>query len=182
MFSRLKQWYSLEIYEKDEERRLAQIQLGFHLVFWIATGVLLLLDIIWQDPILALTLLGAGTLQILSLWYLFRGRLNVSAMLSAGVYIAAATILAAIGQGTHDHSILIYPIAIMLAGLTNQRRGLFIATLLSLIGATALFLAETAGWIPREHLFVSTWPNMVILAGLILVSTILVYHLVANAE
>ena len=57
MFSKLKQWVSLDMFEKGEEKRMARILLSIILICWLASLLVLLIDLIWWEKKLVIPLI-----------------------------------------------------------------------------------------------------------------------------
>ncbi len=93
-----------------------------------------------------------------------------------------ATTLATIGQGIHDYVVMVYPIIILFAGLTAQQRGLFFATLLTLLAFTWLILGEANGWFTLQKTLAADWTDLLVTGILIVTMAWAVYILVSNAQ
>ena len=49
MLLKLKQWVSLNMFEKEEDRRMARILLSIILICWLVSLVVLFIDLIWWE-------------------------------------------------------------------------------------------------------------------------------------
>ncbi len=182
MFSKLEQWGFLTVFEKEDERRIAYIQLIVVSIFWIVCGILILLNVVWQDRYLTRILLLGAILQTIPMWLLIKGKSSVSNILFTGIYIGITTALASTGGGIHDYSIAAYPIIIMFSGLTNQRRDLWIATSLTLLAIAWLVLGENNGWLAYNYVFVPNWTDLIAVGALIIIAALAVNMLIANVN
>lgn len=179
---KLKQWFSLNIFEKEEDRRMAHIQLTVILISWLASLLVLFIDLVWWGTGLATTLVLGITLQFFPLGLLLQKKLSTSIYISTGIYILLATTLATIGQGVHDYVVMVYPIIILFAGLTAQKRGLFFSTLLTLLAFAWLTLGEANGLFIVQPPSASDWTDLLVAGILIVVAAWAVHILVSNTQ
>ena len=179
---KLRKWYTLRFPNKDDEGRLARILLTMILVYLLGSLIILVMDLVWGDKSLAVFLVLGNLLQLIPLVLLFRGNLFASSFVTAAIYIGFTTIFATIGQGIRDYVIMIYPAVIMFASLTNQRRGLIVSTLLTLLGLAWLILGEMYGWFIIKNVNALNIFDLILTFLLIIVSAITVHLLVSNLE
>jgi len=154
---KLREWYTLKIFDKDEEGRLARILLTMILVYLLGSLIILVMDLVW-------------------------GNLFASSFATAAIYIGFATIFATIGQGIRDYVIMIYPAVIMFASLTNRRRGLIVSTLLTLLGLAWLVFGEMYGWFITKKVQPPNVFDLILAFLLIIVVAIAVHLLLSNLE
>ena len=81
----LKGLWSLSQYDRDEDRFMARILLNLSLIYWLANLLVLGVNWIWQDKLLAAALILGCLLQMIPLTFLLRGKLNASSFLFAGL-------------------------------------------------------------------------------------------------
>ena len=183
MSSKLKQWASLNnIFEKKEDRGMAQILLTIIVINWSASLFVLFVDLLWRDQNLAVTLILGCAVQLIPFGLLLKGQLSASSFISVGIYVLITTILATIGGGIHDYVVMLYPIIIMIAGLTNQQRGLFFSTVLTLTALAWLIVGETNKWFIIYKSHIPDWTDLIVACILVMISAWIVYILVSNAR
>ena len=180
--AKIKQWTSLKVYLKEEERRMAGVLLNLVLILWSADLITLLVDwLAWGDKPMAVVLTLWGVFQLIPLFLVLQGKLAAANFTLTTSCILSITLVATFGQGVRDYVIILYPIAIMFAGLTSSRSGLAFSTLLTLASCAWLILAESRGL----FVYLTTAPDstdLLIVAIIILIAAWAVNILVANAE
>ena len=131
--SKLKYWYSLEMYQDEVKRGKARILLIPILMYWVVSLISLILNLSWGDPLLTNLLVVGSILQLIPLGFLLAKQLTASSYEFVFISILFTTLFASTGQGIHDYVLMVYPAVIIWAGLTGRRPGLFLATLLTLL-------------------------------------------------
>ncbi len=183
MLAILKEWFSLDkTFEKKEDRRMAVILLTMILAYLILSVIVLFINLTWGDDSLAPFIIAGILLQTFPLVALLKGKLSASSHSATVIYIGFTTLFATSGHGIHDYVIITYPAIIMFAGLTNQRRGLIVSTLLTIISLFWLTLGEMNGLFVVHKTYK---PDLVDLASsclLIAIAAIAVNLLVSNLE
>jgi diguanylate cyclase (GGDEF)-like protein/PAS domain S-box-containing protein len=182
-FSVLKEWFTLShTYKQEEDRRMARILLTMILVYLAVSLIVMLLDLAWGDGSLMVFLVTGDVLQILPLAMLSKGKLSASSYIATGIFIGFTTLFATTGHGIHDYIIITYPAIIMFAGLTNQRRGLVVSTLLTLASLVWLVLGEINGWFVVRKTYVPDLVDLVAICLLVVIAATAVHLLVSNLE
>jgi diguanylate cyclase (GGDEF)-like protein/PAS domain S-box-containing protein len=170
------------MFEKEEDRRMAHILFSIILICWLASLIVLVVDLIWWDKKLVTLLLAGGILQLIPFGLLLQKKLSASSFISVGIYILLTTALATIGHGVRDYVMMIYPIIIMFAGLMSQQRGLFFSTLLTFAAFTWLIFGEINGWYVVQKSFVPGGSDLLISGILITIAAWTVHILVSNMQ
>jgi diguanylate cyclase (GGDEF)-like protein/PAS domain S-box-containing protein len=182
VLSELKQRYAFSMLEKEEDRRVARVLLIIILVYWAGSLIVLFMDLTWGDGSLTLFLILGSILQVIPLYFLFKGWLSAGSFATIGIYIAFTTLFATTGQGLQDYVIMAYPAIIVFAGLTERRRGLFVSTLLILAALTWLVFGETNDWFIVRKPFNPSIFDLILACLQIIVVAVAVYLLVSNLE
>lgn len=182
MWLRLKQWYSLDIYEQEEDRRIARILLGIIFVYGFLSLWLALMGLIWGDRNLIFSLVIGCCIQIIPLFFLLRGNLSASSFITVGLYIVFITIFATLGLGIRDYVIMAYPMVIVFAGLAEKQRGLVVSTLLTSMAFAWLTLGEKYGWFLTHPIFTPTWFDLIITILMIVFVALEVNLMVTNLK
>lgn len=172
----------LDLFEQEEDRRLARILLATVLTYWFASLFVMFVDLIWWEKKLILPLVSGGALQLISVVLLLKKRLLLSSLISIGTYMLVTTALATIGGGIRDYVVMLYPIIIMLAGLTAQQRGLVFSTVLALLSLIWLIFGELHGLFEAYRLHTPDWIDLLIASVLIMIAAWAGYLLVSNAQ
>jgi diguanylate cyclase (GGDEF)-like protein/PAS domain S-box-containing protein len=168
---KLTQLFTLKIFEKEEERRLARIQINMMLLFLFFSLLSLVINFLtWKNPSLTSIIILGYIFHLIPLGLIFKKKLYISSFFLTGLYTTVAISIATVGGGLHDYIVMLFPIIIMFASLTAQKRGLIFSSLLTLAGITWLTIGEIAGWF---IVTVSHFPNMIdLLMAFILVFTL----------
>jgi PAS domain S-box-containing protein len=182
MWLTLKRWYSLEIYEQEEDRRIARILLGFIFIYEFVILFTLLMGLAWGDGSLTSSLILGFCYQIVPLFFLLRGNFSVAGFSMIGLLIVSATIYATLGQGIHDYVVMAYPVVIVFAGLVEKQRGLMTATLSSLAALAWLILGEKYGWFVVQKIPAPTWFDLILTSLMIAFIALAVDMLVVNLK
>jgi hypothetical protein len=78
VLSKLQQWYSLNMFEKEEERHRARFLLTMLLIYWGGSLIILLLDLLWGNSSLAFLLILGSSLQLVPMGLLLKGKLSAN--------------------------------------------------------------------------------------------------------
>lgn len=168
-------------FKTEEDQRLARILLTLIIAYWFASLIMLVLDQGWGDKSLTPFLIAGAALQFVPIFLLRKGNLVASGFANTTIYLVLTTYFATIGQGIHDYVIIVYPIIIMMAGLTGYRRGLVSSTIIVLAAVSWLIFGEINGWI--DPVITSPrWPDLIAAGLLILVGSLAVFLLISNLE
>lgn len=182
MMTTLKKWTLYDGIEGESEKRLARILLVIILVFIGGSGILIVLDIAWGDRTLWAMLTAGCFSQLIPLYLLHKGKLEISSYVTVGIYIFFATVSATIGQGIRDYVLIVYPSIILFSGLTQKGRGMIVSTALTLLALAWLTFGDIYG------LYTPLNPNpaivfdFIILGILTVISSVGVHLLVENLE
>jgi len=166
----------------ENENRLKKTLLTIILIYWVGSGVILLMGLIWGDHSLWLLLISGCILQLIPLFLLRQKKYSESSLATVGIYIAFITISATFGQGVHDYVLIVYPIMIMFAGLAQRRRGMIFATGLTLAGTTWLAFGDIYGlYVPTIDTHATLF-DYIILVIIIIISNVAVHLLMEHLD
>ena len=183
MFSKLKQWNLLAMYEKEEERRMARIQLSIIAVSsFLSLLVLFINVIVWRDKSLTVILIFGYVLHVSLFLLVIKKHLSVSSFVLTSAYVLMVSTIATIGGGLHDYVVIMYPVVIMYAGLTSQKRGLIYATLLTFAGLCWLVFGEMFGWFVITASHIADQTDLVVALILVTLAAWMVHFLISNME
>lgn len=183
MFSKLKQWNLLAMYEKEEERRMARIQLSIIAVSsFLSLLVLFINAIMWRDKSLTIILIFGYVLHGSLFLLVIKKHLSVSSFVLTSAYVLMVSTIATIGGGLHDYVVIMYPVVIMYAGLTSQKRGLIYATLLTFAGLCWLVFGEMFGWFVITASHIADQTDLVVALILVTLAAWMVHFLISNME
>jgi len=142
----MNQAYLTTIYQNEEDRQLARI---ISILIWAAWGTYLFVlftALFYGDWKLIIAILAGCTLQIVPLILLRRRNLRASSLTIVLIMLGTITIIATIGQGIRDLSIVAFPIIFIFAGMTLNRALFRLCIGLALGAVCWLDLGETFGW------------------------------------
>lgn len=177
-----KKWSLQGSIQGENENRLEKTLLTIILIYWVGSGVILLMGLIWGDHSLWLLLISGCILQLIPLFLLRHKKYSESSLATVGIYIAFITISATFGQGVHDYVLIVYPIMIMFAGLAQRRRGMIFATGLTLAGTTWLAFGDIYGlYVPTIDTHATLF-DYIILVIIIIISNVAVHLLMEHLD
>ena len=114
-------------------------------ISWLAYFVALISGLYWGDRTLIIVTLINCIILIIPFWLLRRGNVRASGYLIVLMVLGMVTVVATIGQGIHDFTILAYPIIIVFASLALDRLGFRIFVILTVAAAAWLVFGEALG-------------------------------------
>lgn len=177
-----KKWSLQGSIQGENENRLEKTLLTIILIYWVGSGIILLMGLIWGDHSLWLLLISGCILQLIPLFLLWQKKYSESSLATVGIYIAFITISATFGQGVHDYVLIVYPIMIMFAGLAQRRRGMIFATGLTLAGTTWLAFGDIYGlYVPTIDTHATLF-DYIILVIIIIISNVAVHLLMEHLD
>lgn len=182
MMTTLNKWTLYDGIKGENEKRLARILLVIILVFMGGSGVLIFLDIAWGDRTLWAMLSAGCFSQLIPLYLLHRGKLEISSYVTVGIYIFFATVSATIGQGIRDYVLIVYPSIILFSGLTQKGRGMIVSTVLTLLALAWLTFGDIYGLYTPHNPNPAIVFDFIILSILTVISSVGVHLLVENLE
>jgi len=182
MIHRPQKWMFYDSFKDEDDRRLAKTLLIIILIYLAGSLTLIIMDLFWGDKSLYGLLILGVLFQIIPSFFLYKKRLSISSSFLICGYILFTTLFATMGLGIRDYVILIYPPAIMFAGLTIKRHGTIVATLLVIVALAWLTLGEILGWyVPLRPTPPSLF-DLTIAIFLVLVSATAVGYMIENLE
>lgn len=168
--------------EGENDKRLARILLIIILIYEAGSIIIVFMDVVWGDRSLWLLLFSGCFLQLIPLVLLRQGKLSESSLTTIGIYITFITIASTLGQGIHDYALIVYPVMIMFAGLTQRRRGMIFATGLTVLGTTWLAFGDMYGFYNPKINAHATLFDYIILIIIIIVSNLAVHLLMEHLD
>ncbi len=182
MFFKFIERYSNNMFKKEEDRRKARILWFIIVANCLSSLVMLVLDQVWGDKNLTQFIILNFFLQAISLFFFLRKNLIACSYTIIGIYTALTTLFATTGEGIHDYVIMVYPIIIIFAGLTQQRRGLFLSVILSLIAIAWLIFGDSFHWYVKRPFHTPNWTDLVAAALILFIAAMAVYFLITTVE
>ncbi len=142
MHDRLLALLKLPPFANDEDARVAGI---LNIILCVLLGASLLgapLGLVFGFYTTAVTVSGIIGVILFALWLTRRGYVNAAGFFLLLVLLGTMTFLAYIGNGIHDHAMLVFPLIIIIASLILQQRSFVLVTLLCIVATVVLFWAE----------------------------------------
>jgi len=136
---------SKELNEEDENSQTKPILSALIWISWGAYLVALISGIYWADRTLVLVTLINCVILVIPFFLLRNGNIRASGYLLVMMVLVMVTLVATIGQGIHDFTILAYPIIIVFASLALDRLGFRIFVILTLVAVAWLVFGEALG-------------------------------------
>ncbi len=180
MIHRLKNRFSLEIFESDEDRQAARNLLILLMTAELVCLVCLVAGLVWQDWNLVITVAVGAALQAAPLYLLYRKKLFASSLLMAFIETVIITISATIGEGTHDYAVMAYPVVVIIAGLTSQRRGFIFASVMVAAAIAWLVIGEAAGLYAPKFIIPASPIDILLMWAIVFVAVLAVYQMTDN--
>jgi diguanylate cyclase (GGDEF)-like protein len=172
------------IYENEEDRQLAWI---LSILIWATWGIYLFVlftAIYYLDWKLIIVIVVGCALQIVPLALLRRRRLRAGSLAIVLIVLGTITIIATIGQGIRDLSIVAFPILFIFAGLTLNRAFFRLCVGLTLASVCWLVVGETNGWFVTQPFNgeMSNWFYLIGTTIILLVAALAVDLLATNVR
>jgi hypothetical protein len=131
--------------EREESRQTAHVLSILIWVTWAGYLAAIISGLYWGDWLVISATLISSVFLAVPFWLLRRGQIAISAYLLVGMVLGTVTMLATIGQGSHDFSIMAYPIIIIYASLALNRVSFRICVLLTFAALAWLVFGEMGG-------------------------------------
>lgn len=168
----MSQLLTLKFFEKEDERRLARIQVNMIVFFLVFAFLALIINfLIWKNSALTSIIITGYLLHLAPLGLILKKKLSLSSFFLTGLYTILAVSLATVGGGLHDYIVMLFPIIIMFASLTAQKQGLIFSSVMALAGIGWLTIGEIAGWFVIHDSHTADATDLVI--AVILITTII---------
>lgn len=158
------------IYQADEDRRVAKILLKIILGLLATIGVVIAAAFVWNDARLIIIASSACLGLLLPLVMLYRGHLRVCGTLVVAIVLVTVTVLATIGQGIHDISIMAFPMIIVFASMVIRRRSFFLVSVLAFVALAWLVFGEQFGLFASQAYLTPGFLDFMIGAAVLLIS------------
>ena len=133
----------------SEDIQNSQIRPILSTLIWISGGAYLITlfsGLYWKDKTLIVVSLINFVLLVIPFLLQRRGYVRASVNILVLLALVTVTIVATIGQGIHDFTILAYPIIIVFASLAMDRLGFRIYVFLTLVAIAWLVFGESFGF------------------------------------
>ncbi len=164
----------------EEAPRLARNVRGGMVVALAASGLATTVDVLTGAPRSATILASFFLLDLACLWLLRRGHVLAAAAGMLLGLIVAVNLLLLLVQGIHGTAAVLYPVVILVAGFTYDRRLLVATTLFSVGSAVVLFELERRGAIHPVYEGQAAWEALH-LTTILVATAVGVHILLADA-
>jgi two-component system, cell cycle sensor histidine kinase and response regulator CckA len=161
----------LAAYTDDVDRRAARVVavLAAALLFPCAVGIGLTVH--WNAPLVTAGIACAAVASVLTLALVAAGRLRVAEHLLVASSFLLITVVATLGQGIHDYTVMAYPIVVVVAGLLgNSRRYFLLVSGMTCVALTWLVAGESLGWFVPIPSSKPDWADWVMVITMALMS------------
>ncbi len=150
MSRQLKEFLHPPIFPDEDQNRVARTLYTILLIFLVAAALVIVAGLLARDgnTVTALAVGGSAVLGILRLAQ--QRRIQLAGFLVLLVLLIMMVFLQGVGRGIHDISIMIYPVVIIVASLLLSRRAFSVITLLTILTAWGIIVAEVNGLIFNE--------------------------------
>jgi signal transduction histidine kinase len=165
----------------EERPRLAKNVSAAIVASLAGSGIGILTNLLARSPRSAAILACFFALAVGCLWMVRRGRVLAAATGLVLALVATVHGLLLIGQGIHGTAALLYPVVILVAAFTLDRRLLVVTTLLCLASALSLAEMERSGALRPVYGEGPGWEALSDLAVILLVTAVAVHILLADA-
>lgn len=139
------QWIVPEQIPDEEQSYMRSVIANILRTSLILTGLILCMGLLSHALFTTLTAGLAAALSAGLLWLTRRGSLTIVRFLTPAFAFGIATYTMTMQDGVYDEGVLVYPLALTLAGLLLGKRGIVFYTLLTLGTITAIGSAEISG-------------------------------------
>ncbi len=131
--------------ENDENSQTKPILYALIWISWGAYSVALISGLYWGDKKLILITLINCIILLIPFLLLRHGNVRASGYLLVLMVLVMVTIVATIGQGIHDFTILAYPTIIIFASLALDRLGFRVIVIMTFVAVAWLVFGEALG-------------------------------------
>ncbi len=146
--------------ESNDNTQVAGILFKLIWASWCAYLFLLIIGFYYKDWNLIKVVLIGGALLFIPFILVRKGLVQLSSFITIWIVIGTVTYVAIVGEGIRDIAIISFPIIIIFAGLTLNRRLFGICVGLTIVAAIGLVFGEAKGWFvtkpfdgPNSNLF-----------------------------
>jgi signal transduction histidine kinase len=176
IFARVRHFATLYLASGEEQRRSATVI--YVIVILLAASSLLIAACIVRQYYHALySILAADAFLLIGLALVRRGHIALVAQLLPITLIIAATYAAFHGQGIHDISLLVFPMAVALGGLIQKKHSALLLAGAGTLCYWLIYFAEVNGLIANAQPFseVTSWDDTLIMALLLWTTATFIY-------
>ena len=155
-------------FEQEESRQTARVLSTLIRATWVAYLFVILIHLYYKDGQLITVMLASSAALSVPWVLLKRGHLRASSFIFMLSALLTVTILATVGQGIRDLSIVAFPIIFIFAGLTLDSRLFRVCVGLAMAAVSWLALGETYGLFVTKP-FAGEMSNWFLLIGAIII-------------
>lgn len=166
--------------EREESRQTARILSILIWLAWAGYLIVIISALFWSDWLLIEATLISSVFLAVPFWLLKRGQIAISAYLLVGMVLDTVTMLATLGQGSHDFSIMAYPIIIVYASLALNRVSFSIFVSLTFAAMGWLVLGEASGLFVSQPIGRPNAVDFLIPAAILSITVLAIDLLVTN--
>ena len=172
MLRTIRRLLSPPIFEHEDQNRAAWLLTRMlQIIFVTFIAVIFISEALDSDPGFTYPILAASVVSILTIYALVRrGRLRLAVVLSVAFLWVIFTATTALFQGVLGYFPAGYILCIILAGTLSGRKGILLATGVSILSVLGLLLAETTGLIHpvmSDASGIIDWIDLAFLFGLV---------------
>ena len=157
------------VYKNEEDRQRAAMLSSIIWVSWGAYLYVIIIGIYYGNRVLIAVMVVCSILQGVPFWLLRRGYWITSSIVTIVSVLGTVTLLATMGEGIRDISVLIFPIILIFAGLTLNRIIFGICIALTLTATGWLIFGAANGWFVPV-LYGTPWMDFLSVTVVLLVS------------
>ncbi len=166
--------------DEPEERYLTRLMQAICVTTLVVTGLLSLANLAAGQGFASTSMALAAITAVFFLLLLRWRQLRVASVLLPALFLLFLSLNVVDSHGLHDIAMVGFPGVVVLAGLLLGVRAMFAFTAASIVILGVIFVLETRGHVPEAMAGATDVSDLVNVAGILLITTVLLRLLVGN--
>jgi diguanylate cyclase (GGDEF)-like protein len=163
--------------EGQPNERILYLLMGLS---WAADLVVMVAGLFWGEELIIKATLLSSVFLVIPFGLLKTRHLLASGVLLVFIVLVNITLLATIGQGIHDISIIAYPTIIVIASLALDRTGFRISVFLTIVSVSWLVFGESSGLYVAKRPQTASWVDFLVIGTVLSVAVLAVSMLAST--
>jgi diguanylate cyclase (GGDEF)-like protein len=164
----------------EEKKHAERVIFGLIWISWAAYLVAMISGLYFSDALVITATLISSVLLILPFWLVRQGHPDAGGQLIVLISLVNVTILATVGQGIHDVSIMAYPTLIIYASLALSKFGFRLCVVLTLLSMAWLVFGEAGGLFVSKAYKTPNFVDYLVITAILLTAASAVNILASN--
>ena len=161
----------LAAYSDDVDRRTAKVVAVLAAALLVPCAVGIGVALRWDAQAVAAGVACGATVSVITLGLVAAGHLRMAGHLLVAASLALITVVATLGQGIHDYTVMGYPIVVVVAGLLGSSRRFFLLVSgVTALAVTWLIAGEALGLFTTIPYLKPDWADWLMVVTMVLMS------------